>query len=164
VLIYCCSRRPSGNVACTADMDTIDAVSIAVLVVYIFLQILAGFFGVYKTLRHSNRTGKQASAIGDRFTTSMVVYQRPLGPHSSDLAAAVAASSAADRRPVWVLRLNAYCCCRCMSITWLEWGCLLSCGSSPCQHRSSVDTLSAGERSRTSLVPGSASDCHAEPL
>lgn len=36
-------------------MDTIDKTSIAILVVYIFGVCLAGFWGVFQTLRNSRR-------------------------------------------------------------------------------------------------------------
>jgi hypothetical protein len=44
-------------------MDNIDKVSIAVLVIYLFGISIAGFWGVFRTLRQSSKTGKSVSAV-----------------------------------------------------------------------------------------------------
>lgn len=117
-------------------------------------------------LKQDRQTGKcRCGSPGRMFMPSSIFHQRRLRAHSNDLArlaAAVAASSAAapDPRPVWVL---CWLCCRSMSTIWRAWGCLLLCGSSQCQHRSSADTLSAGEHTGLKLVPGSTFVLHAEP-
>lgn len=61
----CCvptaAEAPSIPLIWCRIMDTIDKVSIAILVVYLFGVSIAGVFGIFRTLSQSRKTGKDVS-------------------------------------------------------------------------------------------------------